>query len=146
MLRDYLGELSLLVGRPVTEQELSLPHVSAEIAEQSKSLMTQPSSTFTIPFADLSQPRFRLFIENLAARLSVPIMVFTPASRLCGFIEAPSVKHINFQFPFDINSDGILSFVASDLSNRLLLDFFKSPSGVETVQVEIEGAAWQISY
>lgn len=146
VLKDYLRELSVLLGRQVTAEELSLPSLAAEIAAQSKSLMTQPSSTFTIPFTELSQSRFRLFIENLAARLSMPVMLFTPASRQCGFIQVPSINHINYQFPFDINSDGILSFIASDLSNRLLFDFFKSSSGVETVQIEIEGVAWQVAY
>jgi hypothetical protein len=146
ILKDYLSELSVLLGRQVTAEELSLPSIAVEVAAQSKSLMTLPSSTFTIPFTELSQPRFRVFIENLAARLPMPVMLFTPSSRLCGFIQVPSVNHINFQFPFDINSDGILSFIASDLSNRLLFDFFKSSSGVETVQIEIEGVAWQVAY
>lgn len=146
ILKDYLIELSILFDKEITAEDLSLSSEASKIASNISGFEMQFSNKFTIPFSDMYQPRFINYIDNLDAKLSLPIFVFTPHSLICGFMQAQSLRHINFKFPFEINKDGILIFITNDLSNRLSLDFYVSQSGVETVQVEVQGPDWQAIY
>jgi hypothetical protein len=144
--KEYLVELSVLLNRDVQASELSSPAETQEAQTKSKALVMKPLTTFVIPFTDKSSARFRSFIQRLNEKVEGPVRLFTPYTLKFGFVETASLLDINFEFPFNVNRDGILSIVSHDVLNSLLLDFFVSDAGVETLEVELEGSEWQVAY
>jgi hypothetical protein len=141
-LKAHLAELAAVLGRPVGVEELGTPQQAVGLRDGAKGLASQPVTTFEMPFADRMSERFRAFVAKLHAANPSPIYVWIPTTIDCGAILLPSVVDINFGFDFEINDEGILSFVTADLADRLLLDLFVSSAGDQRMRVEIQGANW----
>lgn len=141
-LQSYLRELSDLIGRPVRADELSSPEQAAEIRARAEGLIAEPAASTEVPFSDRMTERFRSFIQRLQAANPSSIQVWTPKTIDCGVIEVPSLAAVRFDFDFSINDDGILSFVTSGLTDRLLLDFSASLSGHQRMTIEVQGQSW----
>jgi hypothetical protein len=99
-------------------------------------------NNFIIKFADKNSDRFREFIKNLGKANSHPVYVWTQSANLFGLYKADSINAINFAFPFDINTSGIVTFLAEDLNDELLLDFYYDSQNQEMLEVELKGRYW----
>ena len=49
---------------------------------------------------------------------------------------------MNFNFPFNINEEGIIAFVTNDVADRMLLEFSINSVGQEVLIVETQGPNW----
>jgi len=140
-MKSHLSELKSLVGRAVREDELeSLEHLS-RMKSQLKGIETNESIDMDIPFSDRNSDRFRLFLNKLKKKNPSGIYIFAENSDSCGTLFVPSLNEINFNFDFSING-GVLSFITSDYSNCLTLDFSVSNSGEEVMDIIRQGREW----
>jgi len=138
----YLGELSTLMARAVQPDELGSREQAVEMRVAAQGFLGQSSAWCEIKFADRSSEHFAKFLKRLTDANSSSIYVWTPHTIDCGTFLAPSLDVIKFDFPFAINDDGILSFVTSDLQDRLVLDFSRTFAGQEVMRVETQGPGW----
>lgn len=102
------------------------------------SLMSQ----WQIRFFDRTSERFGKLLQNLTAANPSSVYVWTPRTIDCGALLVPSLDAITFDFDFSINDEGVLSFVTSDLADRLLLDFSRTSAGEQMLTVENRGPNW----
>ena len=146
-LKEYLGELGRLLGRVVQEEELgSLAQVTTIRAAALK-FDTQPAISHDIPFTERKSDRFVRFIQCLSEANPSHVYVWTPRTILCGVILVPSLNAIKLDFDFDINHEGVLVFLTSDLSDRLLLDFSTTDMNEQRLNIELQGRYWsRVSY
>lgn len=141
-LQQYLAELSLLIGRAVCSKELSSTEAAKALSDRSISTLLEPQITWTVPFSEKSSRRFLDFISRLAEAYSGPVAVFTARTGSCGFLSLSSIRELNMSFPFEVNTEGIVSFAALDSSDRLLFDFFCTDDGKQMLEVEVQGKHW----
>lgn len=136
----YLKELAVLVGRPVREEELSS-------LEQMESVRRKPGSipkecySIEIPFAAKSDQKFEKYTKQLTTLNPAPLYIWTDRSNDCGLLKVNSLSQIVFSFPFDLNMDGIISIVTSDLADSMVLDWSEE-YGKKILVVETHGIQW----
>lgn len=141
-LQKYLAELERLLGREVLPDELGSLEQAKMLREVSKNLVYQPLTDFEIAFDEKKTTRFQLFVERLCQSNSSPVYLFTPRTIFFGALKIDGLQSVKFDFDFALNEEGALAFLVSDLSDSLLLDFFVSPSGVQRLRMETQGANW----
>ena len=140
-LPRHLSELSRLVGREVTREDLMSLEETEAIREQAKRVKLVPFWTFEIPFADKSSPRFRWLMKGLAALNPTPVYVWTPLSNVCGLLRPVALSDVNFGFDFNLSAEGILVILTADLSDKLLLDYSEE-SDEQKLEIELSGEHW----
>ena len=141
-LKRYLEELAVLTGRTVLGDELGGLELAVAIREASQKFATYTSASFEIPFSDRCSARFRQFVQKLHKANPTSVYLWTPRTIDCGVLLVPSLDVVKFDFDFDVNEEGILVLLSSDLVDRLLLDFSKSCTGEERMTVESQGINW----
>jgi hypothetical protein len=142
-LKQYLEELSVLTARTVHADELgSLEHAAAMQSSAQKYNVEPDVVVYRTRFADKSSEQFKKFIRGLRDANSSAIYVWTPRTIDCGAFLVPSLDDVNFDFDFNINSEGILVFVTSDLEDRLTLDFSATSNGEHVLRIETQGMNW----
>lgn len=142
-LKRYLEELGSLTGRLVRADELGSLEQATEMRRTALlQINSLPSVSFDVRFSDRSTERFKCFLKNLMDANPSPVYVWTPDTIDCGTLLVPSLGAIKFDFDFSINDDGILSFLASDLKDRLLLDFSVTSTGEQVMKIETQGPDW----
>lgn len=141
-LNAYLAELAALTGRSIEADELGTPEEAAAIRERARSFSSQAAACLDIPFTERMSERFHAFVQRLQAANASPVYVWTPRTIDCGALVVSSLVVIHFDFDFTITEDGILSFVTTDLEDRLLLDFSASAAGNQLMTIETQGRNW----
>ena len=140
--KRYLAELGILSNRIVDEEAISADISEVLDSNQSHSLESFPVLKFSMPFYELKGEKFKTFIEELFSRNDGEIYILTPRTKACGLFKVSSINSISFQFPFEINPEGILVFLTSDLKDKLLLDFSLDSSGKKMLEIEVRGQHW----
>jgi hypothetical protein len=69
------------------------------------------------------------------------VYLWCPLTNVCGLLPPVPIREVNFQFPFEINREGMIVLLGQDLSNKLLLDFSED-EGRRTMEVELSGPQW----
>jgi hypothetical protein len=141
-LREYLKELELFAGRKVEEKELTSLQFMEEFREQVKAIPISPSVKFALAFEQLQSPEFASLVKQLYEKNMAPVYLWTSRTNDCGLFKVNDVTNINFKFPFDVNSDGILTIVTTDAQDRMLLDFNEEEKVGKTLEIEIRGQNW----
>lgn len=142
-LKAYLAELSALVQRNVTPDELTTAQKVDDLKQIGlANFAGQPTAVVELPFEALTHPRFKAYVESLSLACSSPVYVWTPRTLDCGALLLPSLKAVHFDFDFTINQEGILTFATEDMTNRLLLDFSEGDDRARRVTSETQGACW----
>ena len=141
-LKQYLAELSVLTGHPVSADELGSIEQAAAMRLAAQGEGSQYSVRLEIKFADISSVRFSKFLQRLSDANPSNIYVWTPRTIDCGALLVPSLDAIKFDFDFTINDEGILAFTTRDLRDCLLLDFSIATTGGQVMTVETRGANW----
>lgn len=142
-MKPYLDELTALLGRPVSADELGSLEEAEQLRELSQKFRAPEPKSFDILFSARCSDRFRRFVDRLHSGNPSSVYIWTPKTIICGALRVPSIASIRFDFEFDINADGILAFSTSDLVDSLLLDFSLSLAGEEILTVETQGPNWQ---
>lgn len=140
--KKYLAELSVLVGRDISSENLLSLEQTKAIRQASLKFDTQPKAQYRIPFSEKSENRFRSFIQRLSSANSSSIFVFTPRTITCGVFPIASLEQIKWEFDFSINGEGILGFLTEDICDSLLLDFSESDFNQQELTVEVKGHNW----
>jgi hypothetical protein len=141
-LKTYLSELSALCGRAIRSDELGSAEEARNLRNLAQKFSTEPSVKYEMPFSDRTKESFRDFSARLQGANPSTIYVWTPRTISSGTFVAPSIGSIKFNFDFEINPEGILTFLTSDLKDRLLLDFSTSSGGEEYMTIETQGPNW----
>lgn len=135
-------ELSVLVGRKVSEQELTSLERMEAFRTKVQQLTKTPSIKFSIPFEKQTSPAFASFMAHLCNLNPAPIFIWTPRARDCGLFELANVTKLNIAFPFDIYAEGILEMTTTDGADHMLFDFSEEDQGNQLLEVEIYGRNW----
>ena len=138
----YLAELENLLGREVAEGEIEPVELAIAMRQQAAELGDDPRRDFEISFDQLREPRFGAYVRELDRLLTSDVLIWTPRTIFCGPMKIASLGDVHWNFDFGVNSEGILSFSASDLSERLTLDFSADTSGSRIVRIEAIGKKW----
>lgn len=141
-LPAYLFELKQITGVDVSSSSLCPIEEVEKLREQALKIADLAKNKFNISFVGKSSERFRKFIINLSQANSNSIYVWTNKSNLYGLYEVASINSIDFSFPFDVNPEGIIVFLTSDVNDKLLLDFYYNSQGEEMIDIELQGMHW----
>jgi hypothetical protein len=141
-LPRHLRELSVLLRRTVHRDELLSVQETKAVRARANEVARQPVARFEMKFEEKRTPRFADFVQRLARANPHDVYVWTPASNLCGLIRPIAVERVNIGFGFDLNPEGILAILTSDLRDQLLLDYSAGEGGEELLEVEVSGEHW----
>lgn len=141
-LSSYLLELKQITGRDVDSKSLSSIEDVEELREKASVLANLDKVRFVINFSEKNSEQFKKFIENLGRSNSNSIYIWTNRANLYGLYKVASIDAIDFSFSFDVNPDGIIVFLTSDLSDKLLFDFSYDSEDREIIEVELQGKHW----
>lgn len=146
-LKIQLKELTELAGRPVSERDLiSTNTINNSIDENIKKHQTS-TNEFQINFDEKESNRFKKYIENLKKANDSQVYIITPLAKSCGILQIPSISAINLNFTYEINKEGIISFLTKDTQDSLLMDFFQNSKYEKILKIETKGINWpRISY
>ncbi|MCG8422111.1 MAG: hypothetical protein MJE77_29665 [Proteobacteria bacterium] len=100
-----------------------------------------PSVTWEIGFREKETPRFRKFLERLHNSNASDVYLWTPATNICGLLPPLPLREVNFDFPFNLNPEGILTVLTSDLQDSLILDYSETEEGAR-LEIEAAGPHW----
>lgn len=141
--KNYLQELSELTGNSITNTNLLSYSDTKEIQGKSvKALNLLRKKTFQIAFDEKKSDRFLNYIHNLSRANPSAVYIWTHATNSCGSLKIDSLLSIKFEFVYTVNSQGIVSFLSENCSDRLLLDFTENESGDRVLTVETQGVTW----
>lgn len=138
----YLLELTKLTGIDINSEVLSSLDEVERIRRNTNVLANANTTNFVIKFSDKNSDKFSKFIKSLKKANSHPVYVWTQSANLFGLYKADSIDAIDFAFPFDVNTSGIVNFLAEDLNDELLFDFYHDPQNQEMLEVELKGKHW----
>ena len=140
-LSRHLRELSLLLGRPVHKDELLSLDETRRVRARANEIERQPLVRFAIPFEEKGEAVFAAFVERLANANSSDVYLWTPASNICGVLRPIPLRTVRLAFPFNLNPEGIVVILTSDLADQLLLDY-STEVDEQLLQVEVSGKHW----
>lgn len=138
----HLEELRGLVGREVQISDLMSLQETEAVRARLNSIKRSPKWSTEICFSERLDRRFRQFIENLKDSNGAPVYVWTPLSNVCGLLRPVPLSSVSFGFGFDINDDGLISIVASDCIDRMVLDFYVDGQQREMLSLDVSGEHW----
>jgi hypothetical protein len=142
-MKDHLKELTTLVGHPVYEEDLeSLEKTDALVELNRERFAGSNSSYCEVSFSDRLSERFNFFVEKLHVLNPSPIYIWIERTNMCGTLRVPSICTINFGFEFNIERNGVFSFVTENLKDMLVMDFFISGDGEQRLDLETHGHNW----
>lgn len=141
-INDYLVELKTLTNKKVKKEELSdLDEVEVKRDESSR-LKSLPEYEFTIAFEEKEHGRFNSYINSLYEVNQSELYLWTKNTNACGLYKTESIKNVNFTFPFNVNEEGIIVLLASNLKDKLVLDFYEDSDDELCLDVEARGDNW----
>ena len=142
-IKKYLEELAILCLEKPSEKFLVSLDMTEEIRRVALNRHDLPKKNFRIDFSERRGARFRNYVEKLGHADKASIYIWTERSNSCGLYEVSSLNKINFDFPGDVNKEGIFLLLASDSSNGLLFDFSRrdDSSGYD-LELEAVGPNW----
>jgi hypothetical protein len=143
-LPEYLQELKPLIGREISPEDLTpVEQVEQIRAESIAALKGSNTTKFVIDFEERRSERFQDFVYALSNVNRSPVYIWTDRSDACGLYKAESIDKVEFSFPFDIDSNGLFTFLTEDFNDKLLLDFYED-AGKEILEIETTGKHWSL--
>jgi hypothetical protein len=149
-MQEYLEELSQLVGREVSADELGGLEQARAIRDIARKFNEapitpahhKPGGSYEIAGEERQSERLFWFFQRLRYTNPSPVYVWTPRTICCGTFLLPSIEAINTGFDLDLNEEGVLVLLSCDLEDGLLLDFAVSADGKDCVSLQTRGANW----
>jgi hypothetical protein len=141
-LPRHLAELEVLLKRRIEPPELLSVEETCLIRDQANQITRHPLSRCDVSFVAKQKARFGAFLSSLSEANPAKVYPWTPASNVCGLLKPVALLQIDFSFPFDLNPEGILAILTSDLSDQLLLDYSMGDHGHPLLEMEWSGTHW----
>ena len=140
-LAQHLAELGCLLGRPVRADELLTLEETEAIRFQSKQIRLTPTWRQTIPFESRGSRTVVDLFQRLHDSRLLPVYVWTPLSNVCGLARPIRLVEVNLEFDFNINREGIIAFIVTDLLDKVVFDFSAKDGHLE-LEIEASGDHW----
>ena len=123
-VKSYLRELhELSMERPLESHLLPL-EATEHIRNESKEILRgKPTRKIHMDFDERKTERFKKYVVNLHRVNPNPVYIWTDRTNSCGLYEVSSLLKFKFDFPFDVNTEGIIVLLSRDLNDTLTLDF-----------------------
>lgn len=146
--KKYFEELAVLCLEKPDEKSLASLDLTEKIRNEILNKEEFLGKKFAIDFAEKRSARFKKYIGRLDLAIGTSIYIWTERSNSCGTYQVSSLHKINFDFPADLNKEGIFVLLASDFSNRLIFDFSRRADSSEyDLELEAIGPDWsKINY
>jgi hypothetical protein len=141
-MTQHLDQLSKLLGRTVNVTDLLSLDDTAALRARSAPLAALPHTRYVLPFSEKNGDRFQQLVQRLDDAQPAGVYVWTQLSNTCGLIAPIRLAAIEWEFDFDVLSEGIVSFVGADVEDRLLLDFYENDTGQSVMELELAGTRW----
>jgi hypothetical protein len=141
VLPTYLAELAILTGREVSAEELLTEQETSVLRDEIMGIPRGKIVRAAIPFEGRTSEAFAAILEELRVLNPSPVVLWPPKANDCGVLLVPSLKHINFAFPFDVNPEGILVIATKDGCDRMVLEFSDEDDG-RSLEIELHGKHW----
>lgn len=123
-IQRYLLEIKELCLQPAAASDLlSLDHTERIREDSLRSLNGKSTRRIVIDFEQKKTIKFKDYVAKLHDANPHPVYVWTERSNQCGLHQIHSLLEFNFDFRFDVNEQGIIVLLASDLTDNLVLDF-----------------------
>ena len=142
---QHLAQLSQLAGREVRSEDLLSLEETNAIRKKSKETQRAPAWRRDLAFSDKSSDRFRKLVDALEQLNPSPVFIWTHLSNVCGLLRPVPLRSVNFDFAFNVDPEGILVVVTSDLCDKMLLDYSLGPDDAQLLELEISGRSWGTS-
>ena len=140
-LPSYLSEISILAGRRIKSDELLSVQETESLRSKLKQMSKERVARGSISFEKIRSGSFISMIEQLYNLNGSPVVLWPPKANDCGLFQMTSIKHVNFDIPFDLNPEGILLIATRDGLDSLLLDFSED-DGCRSLEIELRGRHW----
>ncbi|HVI91208.1 MAG TPA: hypothetical protein VM659_23125, partial [Dongiaceae bacterium] len=141
-MHKHLQELSLFVLYEAVESDLTDVEWARHLKQQMAEMKDLPRRRIRIPFEQTKTPAFHAFVERLYAANPAPVLIWTEFATTCGPMRIGSITDVNFDFGFDANAAGIVSFTTVDGADRLLLSWEEDDAGQRILEIEVTGKRW----
>jgi len=115
----YIAELKSFTNIEPSRDALELNELDLNRAKNLGGISPVKSEIYDFSQKDYLENNIYTFFQDDS------VTIWTPRTVIFGYFRLPSVRYFNFSFPFDSNSEGIVSILASDFSKRVVLDFSK---------------------
>jgi hypothetical protein len=147
-LISYLPLLSQIVRRTLNVHELCSLEETVSIRHAVQKNVDQTTNIYDCSFADLHSDRFLQFIQRLEQVNPEPVSIWTRQTIDCGTLILPSIAAVlSLDFEVVFKDEALISFWASNLNDKLLLDFELSSNNEKLMTIETQGANWiKVSY
>ena len=115
--KNYLVELSALVGRPVEAHELGSRGDAVKFRAEVSRVTQSVGASAEIPVAELAAERFANFIGRLQAASQSSVYIWSEHSAHCGLLLVSSISSIRFDCGIGTNTSELIAFRKKDLLN-----------------------------
>jgi len=141
-INEYLDELRQLTNHCVKDTDLLSLKETENIKDLATLLYDKNISNTEIPFKEKKEKLFQDYIRMLFEVNSSPIYIWTPRTNICGTYEINSILEFNFEFNFNVNSEGIIVILAKNFEDQMTLDFSIDENNNELLEIEVVGDNW----
>lgn len=143
-IQRYLLELKELCLQPVSTSDLfSLENTERIQRDSLRSLEGKSTRRILIDFEEKKAVKFKDYVAKLHDANSHSVYVWTERTNQCGLHEISSLLEFNFDFRYDVNEQGIVVLLASDLTDNLVLDFsYNERSAKYDLVIDVLGNHW----
>jgi hypothetical protein len=143
-IQACLSELEQLSKKAPREAALLSLEETQVLRKSAMLLSGKPCKRLKIDFSEKESSRFAEFIHKLYQSNPSPVYIWTTLSNSCGLFEIGSILEFNFGFNFDINREGIISLLAKNMLDKMILDFSEDELGNKVLEVELIGSNWSM--
>jgi hypothetical protein len=141
-MRKHLDELSLFVLFEAVEADLLDVELARLLKKQMAEMTDLPRRRLHLRFDEVKTPAFQGFVDRLYALNMSPVLIWTELATTCGPMRIGSITDVNFDFGFDANAIGRVTFSTIDGSDRLILDWGEDDDGMQVLDIDVIGKQW----
>jgi hypothetical protein len=139
---SYSSKIELLTGSKLNQGKLLDIEKSEDFRKKSNLYLSDKTFKTVVNFSEKLNEKFKALIEKLHNANPSPIYIWLEDSNTQGLYKVCSLKSIDFSFPFNIDTNGVIVFRTEDLNEKMLMDFFYDDDGEEMLEIELQGNNW----
>ena len=134
-LEEYLKELNALTNVKVSESNL-LSIVESDLVG---TVVKNTTYKTTISFND--KEKLLLLVGEMIKAKNNKCYLYTTYSQDCGVLKLKNLNEFNINFNFEDEHAGLIKIVLEDLTNEIILDFYKHDNDAY-LDLEVFGNDW----
>ncbi len=140
-IRNYEREISLLSRTPFSSSRLIDLDKVDDFRRKVCGIKEVKKATYKIDLSSRSSPVFRELISTFADANRSGVSIWIERSQYCGPYFLASIEEFNFEFDVAGLKEGIISLIAMNHEDGMILEF--GPSGSNSLlDIELFGRNW----